>query len=294
MKQLFYLFLVLVLLGCEDSYEDTHRYSKLITQSKQYPVYLDMSEMGNIQVTAKSPLSAPFKILSNDRYYFMGEMLKGVHVYEKKTAGASYLCFIECRYIKDFELVGNRLFCNNLVDMVVVDVSNPLQINTLHRQKNHFNRFTSYKKEWNIPYMEGKGIIAGAETHELTGVITDIQPELDFSEFDQLYGNLTTKVIPDTWFSNFKQKHYDHLYLNWSPYHVDDAGLRHYGGMMLHPEIGVKVPLDENTDLLITAAYRNQKIKSVARKDYNNRQFDEWEHKADLNRLSLGVAVMFR
>jgi hypothetical protein len=202
MKQLFSFFLVLFFLGCEDTYEDTYRYAKLITQSKEYPVFLDMSETGNIQVKAKSPLVVPFKILANDKFYFVGDMLKGVHVYEKKAAGANYQCFIECRYIKDFELAENRLFCNNMVDMVVVDVSNPLQINILHRQKNHFNRFTSYKKEWNIPYEEGKGIIVGTETRKLTGLITEKQPDLDFGEFDQLYGNLTTKVLPGTWFSS--------------------------------------------------------------------------------------------
>ncbi|WP_423129969.1 hypothetical protein [Gaoshiqia sp. Z1-71] len=95
-------------------------------------------------------------------------------------------------------------------------------------------------------------------------------------------------------FGNFKAKHYDDLYLNWSPYHVNDASLRNYGGLMLHPEIGVKMPLNENSDLLITAAYRHQKTKSVARKDYGSNQFDEWEHKEDLSRLSFGVAIMFR
>ena len=202
MKQLFYLVLVLFLFGCEDIFKDTFHYSQHITQSKEYPVYLDMSEIGNIQVKTNSPLVAPFKILSNDKYYFVGDMLKGVHVYEKKGVGVSYLCFIECRYIKDFELADNRLFCNNLVDMVVVDVSNPLQINILHRQKNHFNRFTSYVNNWNLPNVEGKGIITGTETHELTGMITDKHPDLDFSELDQLYGNLTTKAIPDNWFTN--------------------------------------------------------------------------------------------
>ena len=211
MKQLFYLFLVLFLFGCEDIFKDTYHYSKPITQSKEYPVYLDMSEIGNIQVKANSPLESPFKILSNDKYYFVGDMLKGVHVYEKKAAGVSYLCFIEFRYIKDFELADNRLFCNNLVDMVVVDVSNPLHINILHRQKNHFNQFTSYKKYWNLPYVEGKGIIVGTESHELTGVVTDKQPDLDFSEFDQLYDNLTTKVLPDTWFGNLPENDLPHI-----------------------------------------------------------------------------------
>lgn len=202
MKHHFYLFLVLVLLSCENNYEDIYRYSKVISQPKEYPVYLDMSEIGNIQVKAKEPLAAPFKILSNDKYYFVGDMLNGIHVYEKKGRSVSYLCFIECRYIKDFELADNRLFCNNFVDLVVLDVNNPMEITILHRQKNHFNRFTSYKDYWNIPNVEGKGIIAATETHVLTGTVTDKQPNLDFSEYDQLYGNLTTKVIPDTWFSN--------------------------------------------------------------------------------------------
>jgi hypothetical protein len=170
-----------------------------------------MSEIGNIQVKANFPLSAPFKILSNNNYYFVGDMLQGIHVYEKKAGSVSYLCFIECRYIKDFELADNRLFCNNLVDMVVIDVSNPAELNILHRNKNHFNRFTSYKESWNIPYEEGKGLIAGTEVHELTGMVTEKQPDLDFSEYDQLYSNLTTKVLPGNWFSNYPE--YDKPYI---------------------------------------------------------------------------------
>lgn len=201
MKQLLYLFLVLFLFGCEDIFKDTYHYSQIITQSKDYPVFLDMSEIGNIQVKTNSPITAPFKILSNNKYYFVGEKLKGVHVYEKKVTGVNYLCFIECRYIADFELTDNKLFCNNLVDLVIVDVSNPMKINILHRQKYHFNQFSSYKKYWNFPYAEGKGLIVGTEKHELTGKITDKQLNLDFSKLDQLYGNLTTKLIPNTWFS---------------------------------------------------------------------------------------------
>ena len=94
-------------------------------------------------------------------------------------------------------------------------------------------------------------------------------------------------------FGNFKAKHYDQLYLDWLHYYTNDTDLRHYGGFMLHPEIGVKIPLSENSDLLFTAAYRFQKTKSVARREYNN-QFDEWEHKEDINRLSFGLAIIFR
>lgn len=95
-------------------------------------------------------------------------------------------------------------------------------------------------------------------------------------------------------FGGFKAKHYDELYLNWTPYHIYDTKLRHYGGLMFHPEIGVKVPLTVNSDLLITTAYDFQKTKSIARKDYDNDDFEEWEHNIKFNRLSFGIGIMFK
>lgn len=95
-------------------------------------------------------------------------------------------------------------------------------------------------------------------------------------------------------FAGFKARHFDELYLDWPPYYTNDTSLRHYGGFMLHPEVGVKVPLNENSDLLFTAAYRYQKTRSVARKEYDQGQFDEWEHNEEINRLSFGIAIMFR
>jgi hypothetical protein len=93
---------------------------------------------------------------------------------------------------------------------------------------------------------------------------------------------------------NFKPRHYDHLLLNWSPYQINDADLRHFGGMMLYPEIGIKVPLDEKEDLLLTAAFLYQQSRSVLRKDYDHGQYEEWEHKGNINRISLGLAIVFR
>ena len=104
-------------------------------------------------------------------------------------------------------------------------------------------------------------------------------------------------------FSDFKTKHYDNLNLNYEPYSISGADFRCYGGLLLNPEMGVKVPLNGNADLLFTVAYRYQKIKSVVRQSsvydyiyssYSSGSFNEWTHKENLNRLSFGVAVMFR
>lgn len=95
-------------------------------------------------------------------------------------------------------------------------------------------------------------------------------------------------------FAGFKARHYDELYLYWPPYYTSNARLRHYGGFMINPEVGVKLPLSENSDLLFTAAYNYQMSKSIVKKEFGQSQFEEWEHKEEISRLSFGVAIMFR
>lgn len=95
-------------------------------------------------------------------------------------------------------------------------------------------------------------------------------------------------------FADLKASYFDVLSLQWPPYTVSGASLRNCGGIMINPEAGVKVPLDGNTDLWFSVAYRFQKTRSVTRKEYGSGQFDEWEHSVSANRLSLGIAIMFR
>ena len=102
-------------------------------------------------------------------------------------------------------------------------------------------------------------------------------------------------------FCNSATKHYDNLTLPHEPYHISDVDYRNYDGLMLHPEIGVKIPISDNADILFTIAYRYQKSKSkvllVGQTMEGNRLvpiFDEWVYKEDLNRIFFGVAVMFR
>lgn len=96
-------------------------------------------------------------------------------------------------------------------------------------------------------------------------------------------------------FGSFKTKHYDNLNLNYEPYFVYNTDFKNCGGLMLHPEVGVKIPLSGNADLLFTVAYRHQKTKSIATQKYDNTtDYDEWIHKESLNRLSFGVGITFR
>ena len=90
---------------------------------------------------------------------------------------------------------------------------------------------------------------------------------------------------------NIDSKHYDNLYLDYQPYYANNVYLRNHGGIMVHPEMGIKIPLNEKSDLMLTVAYRYQKIKTTVSQVGQNY---EWEHKASMNRLSFGVAIMFK
>ena len=70
------------------------------------------------------------------------------------------------------------------------------------------------------------------------------------------------------------------------------------GGLMVHPEIGFRIPLSEKADLLFTVAYRYQKMKLTATQKIESDSFigqnEKTEVKENLNRLSFGVGITFR
>ena len=95
-------------------------------------------------------------------------------------------------------------------------------------------------------------------------------------------------------FGNFKKIHYDNLSLHFDPYRIKNADYKKDGGVLLHPEAGVRIPLNNKADLLFTVAYRYQKIKSTVTPGEGAEWNDKWEYKESLNRLSFGVGVTFR
>jgi hypothetical protein len=187
----FFIYLVsgLIFFSCEDEYESvyTNEYSTYM----DYPVYYDASDiLVDIQVTPPGNPVLPYKIASNDKYLFVGEMMKGIHVYERTgyhTDRLLPLCFIECKFSKAFDIIDDILFCNNFTDMLVIDVSNPQHATIIHRQKNHFNNYHSYATDWSFPYKESEGYVVDYKSFRViissTGEITDPV----FSEADNMF-----------------------------------------------------------------------------------------------------------
>jgi len=92
--------------------------------------------------------------------------------------------------------------------------------------------------------------------------------------------------------SGFKEQHHDMIYLSHQPFNINNAYFKKKGGFMFNPEMGVKIPLSRKSDMLVTVAYRFQKIQSIVYQDLG--QKPKWNYKATMNRLSSGIAIMFR
>jgi hypothetical protein len=140
------------------------------------------------------------------------------------------------------------------------------------------------------------GIGVGFEIfhHNLFPVFADVRYTLWDNKVSPFLGLKTGYAI-----SSFKKKHCDGKYLDFEPYYVNNADIRNYGGFILNPEMGVKVTLSEKADFLVTVAYRHQKTKTTVKQNYgygphDYAYFNEWDHKASLNRLSFGIGIMFK
>ena len=190
MKKLF-LFLVslLIFFSCEDEYDSV--YTNEYSSYRDYPVYYDASDiLVDVQVTPPVNPVLPYKIASNDKYLFVGEMMKGIHVYEKTgyhTDRLLPLCFIECKLSKAFDIIDDILFCNNFTDMLVINVSNPRQATIMHRQKNHFNNYHSYASDWSFPYKETEGYVVGYKPFRVIISSTGETTDPEFSEADNMF-----------------------------------------------------------------------------------------------------------
>jgi hypothetical protein len=142
-------------------------------------------------------------------------------------------------------------------------------------------------KLFNEHWAAGIGMGFEIFSHHLLPVFLDIRYTLRDNDVSPFFALKTGYAI-----GNFEKKHYDDLYLDYQPFYVNNADFRNHGGFMLYPEMGVKFPLSEKADLLFSVAYRYQKMRTTVSQDFG--QHMKWEHKEDINRLSFGLAIMFR
>ncbi len=125
MRRIIYLLpivLLFVLQGClKDTMTRTYR---IYT-----PVYKDKSEVyANIKSNAPQAVRTPGKLFMIGNYIFLNELNKGVHVIDNSNpANPVVKTFIDIPGNVDIAVKGNTLYADLYSDLVVVDITNPLQ-----------------------------------------------------------------------------------------------------------------------------------------------------------------------
>lgn len=141
MKRIYPFFLVLfsliVLLGmggCQDTCEQTFTYTFY------EPVTLSKKEFyASARVQAPQPLGKPGKIYIKDKYLFINELNKGIHVFDNRNPSAPRaISFINIPGNVDLAVKGNILYADSKMDLLAIDISNPEEVKITKRITNIF------------------------------------------------------------------------------------------------------------------------------------------------------------
>jgi hypothetical protein len=113
------------------------------------PIYKEKSEVyANIKSNAPREVAAPGKIFLYGNYIFLNELDKGVHIIDNSDPSHPVAkAFIDIPGNLDIAVKGNTLYADLYTDMVVVDITNPLQasyvrhINNVFPERTYVNGF---------------------------------------------------------------------------------------------------------------------------------------------------------
>ncbi|GAA4431109.1 hypothetical protein GCM10023188_18340 [Pontibacter saemangeumensis] len=128
------MLLALLLCACSDDCETT------ITYTVQEPVYMLRADLREaVQVTQPRVLENPGKIYALGHYLFVNEVNEGVHVIDNQDpASPRLLSFIQIPGNIDMAVKDNILYADSYIDLVALDITNPLDVKEVKRVENIF------------------------------------------------------------------------------------------------------------------------------------------------------------
>lgn len=124
----------MMLSSCADECESTTTYTVF------EPVYMLRADLQQaVKVAPAQTLREPGKIYSKGHYLFINEVDKGVHIVDNSNPSAPrFLSFITIPGNLDMAVKGNILYADNYIDLVALDISNPLDVRLVNRVENVF------------------------------------------------------------------------------------------------------------------------------------------------------------
>jgi hypothetical protein len=127
------LLCLVVLSGCrKDKCEQT------VTYKKYEPVYMSYEDMRKaVKTEGPAALKKPGKIYIKGNYIFVNEVDKGIHVIDNTNPSSPQnISFISIPGNLDLAAAGNTLYADSYIDLLALDISNPLNVTVTQRVEN--------------------------------------------------------------------------------------------------------------------------------------------------------------
>lgn len=167
MRQLFVpLLAISIISGCKGKPSD------IGTVSAYVPVYLSKIDAEKITQMPPQPIVNGGKIATLGNYVFQVEEDKGIHIINyTNPASPVKTAFINVPLCRELTLKGNYIYTNNMADLVVIDLSNPANINVSARIVNAFPDLSIQYPTANGAYFEcpdaSKGLVIAWELKQV-------------------------------------------------------------------------------------------------------------------------------
>ncbi|HLP71892.1 MAG TPA: hypothetical protein VK155_03250 [Bacteroidales bacterium] len=170
MKKIIPLLLLTLLYSCEDSSYREYRGNA--------PVYMTYEEFRQpITTESVRDLENPGKIYFKDNFIFIIEEFRGIHIYDNANPSSPQkISFVKVPGIADMVISGNILYADSFMDLVVLDVQNPDNIQEKGRLKDIFPYVTPPLADSKLPagYVDReKGVVASWEVKTIKERVYD-------------------------------------------------------------------------------------------------------------------------
>ncbi len=166
MKRILFLLVIfeLVMTSCQDK--------TMQTFMANVPVYMSYEELRSpLTVSGDKELMQPGKIYFKDQFIYINEYQKGIHVVDlSDPENPTPKAFIEIPGNVDMAIRNNVLFADNYVDLLLIDISNPVQPLEIKRIEKLFEYvIPPYDEQYPLDEIDPeKGVILSYEVKEIT------------------------------------------------------------------------------------------------------------------------------
>ncbi len=111
-----------------------------MTYTKYTPIFMSINDIRQDAVFANSrDLEKPGKIYYYNNYIFVNELREGIHIIDNTNPSSPQnLGFIEIKGNVDMAVRNNILYADNYMDLLAIDISNPLAPVQMSRQQSVF------------------------------------------------------------------------------------------------------------------------------------------------------------